>query len=111
MFWRIGAGAPPKPRFTTRAYGHRSPPRRALRGNSTALVGTPETVAKALLEYYKLGSTSLLIRGYDPRPDTVQYGEELIPRLRALVADHDAASGTRSRNSLEPATGPDTCAP
>src|SRR6201987_970089 len=38
-------------------------------GNSTALVGTPETVAKALLEYYKLGATSLLIRGYDPQPD------------------------------------------
>ena len=86
-------------------------PATGAQGNSTALVGTPETVAKALLEYYKLGSTSLLIRGYDPRPDTVQYGEELIPRLRALVADHDAASGTRSRNSLEPATGPDTCSP
>jgi alkanesulfonate monooxygenase len=62
-------------------------------GNSTALVGTPETVAKALLEYYKLGATSLLIRGYDPRPDAVQYGEELIPRLRELVADYDAANG------------------
>jgi alkanesulfonate monooxygenase len=62
-------------------------------GNSTALVGTPETVAKALLEYYKLGATSLLIRGYDPRPDAVQYGEELIPRIRELVADYDAASG------------------
>ena len=61
-------------------------------GNSTALVGTPETVAKALLEYYKLGATSLLIRGYDPRPDAVQYGEELIPRLRELAARHDAAS-------------------
>jgi alkanesulfonate monooxygenase len=61
-------------------------------GNSTALVGTPETVAKAMLEYYKLGATSLLIRGYDPRPDAVQYGEELIPRLRALVADLDAKS-------------------
>jgi alkanesulfonate monooxygenase len=61
-------------------------------GNSTALVGTPETVAKALFEYYKLGATSLLIRGYDPRPDAVQYGEELIPRLRELVADQDAAS-------------------
>ena len=59
-------------------------------GNSTALVGTPETVANAMLEYYKLGATSLLIRGYDPRPDAVQYGEELIPRLRALVAAHDA---------------------
>jgi alkanesulfonate monooxygenase len=58
-------------------------------GNSTALVGTPETVAKALLEYYKLGATSLLIRGYDPRPDAIQYGEELIPRLRALVAEYE----------------------
>jgi alkanesulfonate monooxygenase len=59
-------------------------------GNSTALVGTPETVAKAMLEYYKLGATSLLIRGYDPRPDAVRYGEELIPRLREMVAAHDA---------------------
>ncbi len=62
-------------------------------GNSTALVGSPDTVAKAMLEYYKLGATSLLIRGYDPRPDAVQYGEELIPRLRQLVAAHDAATG------------------
>jgi len=62
-------------------------------GNSTALVGSPETVAKALLEYYKLGATTLLIRGYDPRPDAVQYGEELIPRLRELVATFDARTG------------------
>src|SRR5437763_14340374 len=60
-------------------------------GNSTALVGTPETVAKAMLEYYKLGATTLLIRGYDPRPDAVEYGEELIPRLRELVAEYDVA--------------------
>jgi alkanesulfonate monooxygenase len=63
-------------------------------GNSTALVGSPETVAQALLEYYKLGATTLLIRGYDPRPDAVQYGEELIPRVRELVADHDTRSRT-----------------
>jgi len=61
-------------------------------GNSTALVGTPETVAKAMLEYYKLGATSLLIRGYDPRPDAMHYGEELIPRVRELVAEYDAAN-------------------
>ena len=59
-------------------------------GNSTALVGSPQTVARALFEYYKLGATSLLIRGYDPRPDAVQYGEELIPRLRELVTEYDA---------------------
>ena len=69
-------------------------------GNSTALVGTPETVAKALLEYYKLGATTLLIRGYDPRRDAVQYGEELIPRLHEVVADFDAARGARNRVDL-----------
>ena len=58
-------------------------------GNSTALVGTPETVAKAMLAYYDIGATSLLIRGYDPLPDAVEYGEELIPRVRALVAERD----------------------
>ena len=79
-------------------------------GNSTALVGTPETVAQAMLEYYKLGATSLLIRGYDPRRDAIQYGEELIPRLRELVAEHDVASwldpsrkpGRRSDNHSGP---------
>lgn len=58
-------------------------------GNSTALVGTPDEVAKALVAYYDLGVGSLLIRGYDPLPDAVAYGEELIPRIRALVAERD----------------------
>jgi alkanesulfonate monooxygenase len=60
------------------------------RGNSTALVGAPDTVARALLAYYKLGASSLLIRGYEPLDDARQYGAELIPRLRALVAETDA---------------------
>jgi alkanesulfonate monooxygenase len=60
------------------------------RGNSTALVGAPETVAKALLAYYKLGATSLLIRGYEPLEDAVQYGEKLIPLVRNFVAEFDA---------------------
>ena len=64
------------------------------RGNSTALVGTAETVAEALVAYYDLGATSLLIRGYDPLPDAVQYGRELIPRVRALVAERDVAKGS-----------------
>ena len=40
--------------------------------------------------YYQLGATSLLIRGYDPVPDTVQYGQELIPKVRELIAAEDA---------------------
>lgn len=63
------------------------------RGNSTALVGTPETVAQAMLAYYDIGATSLLIRGYDPLPDAEEYGRELIPRVRELVAARQAGSG------------------
>lgn len=65
------------------------------RGNSTALVGTPETVAQAMVAYYDVGATSLLIRGYDPLADAVEYGEELIPRVRELVAQRDALKNSQ----------------
>ena len=68
------------------------------RGNSTALVGTPETVAEAMVAYYDLGATSLLIRGYDPLPDAIEYGQELIPRVRALVAERDAQNEAAEAN-------------
>lgn len=55
-------------------------------GNTTALVGTPEQVAEALLDYYDLGVTTLLIRGFDPLNDAIEYGRELIPLVQAEVA-------------------------
>jgi alkanesulfonate monooxygenase len=65
-------------------------------GNSTALVGTAETVAAALLDYVDLGATTLLIRGYDPYDDAIDYGRELIPLVREGVRrwDEAAAKGT-----------------
>jgi len=60
------------------------------RYNSTALVGTPEQVADALLDYYDLGVTHFLIRGFDPLEDAIDYGRELLPRTRALVAERIA---------------------
>lgn len=60
-------------------------------GNSTALVGTPETVAQALLDYVDIGVSTLLIRGYDPLDDAVAYGRDLIPLVRAEVARREAA--------------------
>jgi alkanesulfonate monooxygenase len=60
-------------------------------GNSTALVGTAETVAEALLDYVDLGVTTLLIRGYDPFDDAVDYGRELIPRVRAGVLEREGS--------------------
>jgi alkanesulfonate monooxygenase len=66
-------------------------------GNSTALVGSPETVAQALLDYVDIGVTTILIRGYDPLNDAVDYGRELIPLVREEVARRDAAAA----NNLE----------
>jgi alkanesulfonate monooxygenase len=55
-------------------------------GNSTALVGTPDTVAQALLDYVDIGVTTLLIRGYDPYDDAIDYGRHLLPLVREEVA-------------------------
>jgi alkanesulfonate monooxygenase len=60
------------------------------RSNSTALVGTPEQVADALLDYYDLGVTTFLIRGFDPLEDAIDFGRELIPRTRQLAAERQA---------------------
>jgi alkanesulfonate monooxygenase len=61
------------------------------RSNSTALVGTPEQVADALLDYYDLGVTTFLIRGFDPLEDAIDYGRKLIPGTRERVAQRLAA--------------------
>jgi alkanesulfonate monooxygenase len=58
-------------------------------GNSTALVGTPDTVAQALLDYTDIGVTTLLIRGYDPYDDAIDYGRYLLPLVRDEVARRD----------------------
>jgi alkanesulfonate monooxygenase len=64
------------------------------KGNSTALVGTPEQVADALFDYYELGISTFLIRGFDPLDDAIDYGRKLIPLTRALVAERERAAAT-----------------
>ena len=54
-------------------------------GNSSALVGTPEQVARALMRYREVGVDTVLIRGFDPLEDVVDWGRELIPRIRDLA--------------------------
>ncbi len=63
-------------------------------GNSTALVGTPEQVAEAMLRYYDLGMTTLLLKGFDPLADAIDFGERLIPLVRDGAARRDGASAT-----------------
>lgn len=71
--------------WTSIAYASGAP------GSTTALVGTAEQVADSLLDYYDVGCTTVLIRGFDPLNDAIEYGKELIPML------HD---GVRKRKSV-----------
>ena len=61
-------------------------------GNSTGLVGTPEQVADALLDYYDLGVSTFLIRGFDPLDDAIAYGRDLIPLVRERTARRSLAA-------------------
>ncbi|MGF6543259.1 alkanesulfonate monooxygenase SsuD/methylene tetrahydromethanopterin reductase-like flavin-dependent oxidoreductase (luciferase family) [Paraburkholderia youngii] len=64
-------------------------------GNSTSLVGTPQQVSDALVEYHKLGVTTFLIRGFDPLEDALAYGRDLLPLVRNAVAERN-----RTREAL-----------
>jgi alkanesulfonate monooxygenase len=61
--------------------------------NTTALVGTPEQVAEVFGDYYDLGISHFLIRGFDPLVDAIDYGRELIPLTRKLIADRAGVRG------------------
>lgn len=64
-----------------------------LRGgqsNSGALVGTPAQVADALMDYYEAGVSAFILRGFDPVEDVIAIGRDLIPLVRAKVAQRDA---------------------
>lgn len=54
-------------------------------GNSSALVGTPRQVAEALMRYRRAGVDTILIRGFDPLDDVVEWGRELVPLIRELA--------------------------
>jgi alkanesulfonate monooxygenase len=58
-------------------------------GNTTALVGTPDQVVESLLDYYDAGVSTILIRGFEPLPDSIEYGKELLPTLRQEVAKRE----------------------
>jgi hypothetical protein len=49
----------------------------------------PRPVAEALLDYVDNGVSTILVRGFEPHEDVVAYGTELIPRVRAGVADRE----------------------
>ena len=69
-------------------------------GASTALVGSPETVAAAILDYIDQGASLVSIRGYDTLADAVDYGRYVIPLVRQELA-HRKATGQRGSLQAE----------
>jgi alkanesulfonate monooxygenase len=65
--------------------------------DSTSLVGTPDTVVAALLDYYDLGVTTFLNRGYDPLHDAIDYGHYVYPTLRDEIRRRDEAAAARDQ--------------
>ncbi|MFV0285407.1 MAG: LLM class flavin-dependent oxidoreductase [Demequina sp.] len=63
-------------------------------GAATALVGTPETVAAAILDYIDRGASIVSIRGYDTLNDVIDYGRHVLPLVREELA-HRASTGQR----------------
>ncbi len=57
-------------------------------------------VAESILRYYDLGVTSILIRGFRPYEDVIEYGREIVPLVQAEVARRDAE---RAKQAAEPA--------
>jgi alkanesulfonate monooxygenase len=57
-----------------------------------ALVGTAEQVADALMDYYAMGISGFMLRGFDLLGDIAVHGRALIPLLRERAARHDEAA-------------------
>lgn len=61
-------------------------------GNTTALVGSPDTVARAILDYVEIGVQTILIRGFDPLTDARDYGTALIPLVHKLHREREGST-------------------
>ncbi|MBB3610405.1 LLM class flavin-dependent oxidoreductase [Rhizobium sp. BK602] len=61
------------------------------RGASTALVGSPQTIADSILDYIDLGADLISIRGYDNLNDAIDYGRYILPLVRAGLKERAEA--------------------
>lgn len=62
------------------------------RGASTALVGSPQTVADSILDYVDLGAELISIRGYDNLNDAIDYGRYVLPKVRKALREREVRS-------------------
>jgi alkanesulfonate monooxygenase len=67
-------------------------------GSTTALVGSYETVAAALVDYAEIGCDLLSIRGWDVYNDMVDYGRYVLPLVRQELAHREATGNAPTLN-------------
>ncbi|KAJ5585159.1 uncharacterized protein N7459_004959 [Penicillium hispanicum] len=60
------------------------------RGASTALVGSPQTIADSILDYVDLGAELISIRGYDNLNDAIDYGRYVLPKVRQVLKERQS---------------------
>lgn len=48
-------------------------------------MGSPKTIADSILDYVDLGADLISIRGYDNLNDAIDYGREILPRVRRVL--------------------------
>jgi alkanesulfonate monooxygenase len=58
-------------------------------GATTALVGSPRTIADSILDYIDLGAELISIRGYDNYNDAVDYGRYILPLVREGIRERE----------------------
>jgi alkanesulfonate monooxygenase len=66
------------------------------RGAGTALVGSYDQIAERIKEYAKLGLDTFILSGYPHLEECYNIGEELLPRLRGVVAHSSSAAARQS---------------
>jgi alkanesulfonate monooxygenase len=69
--------------------------------DSVSLVGSPETIIASLLDYYDLGVTTFLTRGYYPLYDAVEYGRYIISAVREEVKKRELSRAQSQALSAE----------
>lgn len=55
------------------------------RGASTALVGSYQTIADSIVDYFKLGCDLISIRGCDNLNDAIDHGRYVLPLVRGAL--------------------------
>ena len=65
-------------------------------GATTALVGSPRTIADSILDYIDLGCDLISIRGYDNYNDAVDYGRYILPLVREGIREREEANKKKS---------------